>query len=149
MQCGSIMRTQIEIGLTGETLQEAARRMRDANIAFLVVVDALGRLRGVVTDRDLVIRACARGLSPDQTRIEDIMSLDPPICRTDDALEWAIDVMALHQVTRIFVVDADDRPVGVLGLADLAVHLDDPAGTLRRVSAGEVFDEAHHRISRH
>jgi CBS domain-containing protein len=149
MRCGTIMRTQIEIGLTRETLQEAARRMRDANVGFLVVVDSHGRLRGVVSDRDLALRACARGLSPEHTLIDDIMSIDPPTCRTDDTLEWAVDVMALHQVTRLLVVDADDRPVGVLGLADLAMHLDDAAGTLRRVSDGEVFDESRHRISRH
>jgi CBS domain-containing protein len=147
MNCASIMRTPLEIGRSGETLQRAARRMRDANASFVVVTDGDGHLLGVVSDRDLAVRACARGMSPDQTTVDDVMSVEPVVCRPDDSLEWAVDLMALHQSTRLVVVDDEGCPLGMLGLADVAIHLDDAVATLRRVSVSDVFDESHHRIS--
>lgn len=146
MRCGDIMRRPVEVARQGETIQDAARRMRDANIGFLPVVGDGDRVIGVITDRDLVVRGCARGLVPDRSAVEELVSHELVACRPQDDLHYVARLMALHRVSRVLVVEGD-RPVGVVSLSDLAAHLDGAAETLRRVAVREIVDESGHRIS--
>ena len=106
------------------TLQEAAERMREANVGVLPVVDA-GRLRGVITDRDLVVRGMARGMDAAQTPVRYIASEDLACARADWDVEDAMQVMADCQVGRLPVVDDDNRVIGIVTLSSLALRSDE------------------------
>lgn len=103
------------------TLLEAAERMRDANVGMLPVLEE-GAVRGVVTDRDLVVRAMTRDVRPSEVRVGDCLS-EPPRCAEPDwSLEDAMDEMARQQVGRLPVVDAGGGIIGVVTLSSLALR---------------------------
>ena len=106
-----------------DTVGEAARMMRDENIGdVLVCVD--DRLTGIVTDRDLVVRALAEQAGdPRQTRLGDIASKELVMLSPDDSVEEAVALMRGHAIRRIPVCE-NGRPVGVVALGDLAVERD-------------------------
>jgi CBS domain-containing protein len=113
-------------------LTQAAQRMRDANVGVLPVVDG-GRLRGIVTDRDLVIRGMATGLDPSSMRVSDVATHSLIAARPDWALHRAMDTMSSHQIGRLPVIDDHDRVVGMVTLSSLA---------LRSSQQGEALDTA-------
>jgi CBS domain-containing protein len=100
------------------TAQEAARIMKSEDVGALPIIEG-DKLVGVVTDRDLVIRALAEGKSPD-TAVAEIASKDVVTVDPDQTLEEAARLMAEHQVRRLPVVEEDGRLVGVLAQADVA-----------------------------
>jgi CBS domain-containing protein len=102
-------------------LTQAAQRMRDANVGVLPVVDG-GRLKGIVTDRDLVIRGMAAGVDPTSMRVADVATLSLIAARQDWPLQRAMDTMASHQIGRLPVIDEHDRVVGMLTLSSLALR---------------------------
>ncbi|HWG23703.1 CBS domain-containing protein [Actinospica sp.] len=103
------------------TVSEAARVMRDANIGDVLITEA-GQLRGVLTDRDIVVRAVAHEL-PVDTRVQEICSPSTVTCAPSDDIDRAVALMREHGVRRLPVVDADQL-VGVLSLGDLAIERD-------------------------
>jgi CBS domain-containing protein len=106
-----------------ESLREAARRMRSADIGALVVREEEDgdRLHGVLTDRDIVTRAVAAGLDPGLTPVSFAMSPVLIACRDEDPVEEAARLMVEHSVRRLAVLGADGRLVGVLSVDDLAL----------------------------
>lgn len=102
-------------------LTQAAQRMRDANVGVLPVVDG-GRLRGIVTDRDLVIRGMASGADPSTMRVSDVASHSLVAARSDWGLQHAMDTMSSHQIGRLPVVDDHDRVIGMVTLSSLALR---------------------------
>ncbi len=104
-----------------ETLVEAAERMREANVGILPVIQA-GALRGVLTDRDLVVRAIAREADPRTTRVGDCATVEPFVAHADWDVDQALELMARHQVGRLPVVDAEGRPIGIVTLSSLALR---------------------------
>ena len=106
------------------SLQEAAQRMREGNVGMLPVVEA-GRLRGVVTDRDLVVRGMARGMDPAQTPVRYIATEDLACAKPTWDVDEAMRAMSDCQVGRLPVVDDDDRVVGVVTLSSLALRSKD------------------------
>lgn len=103
------------------TVAQAAQRMRDANVGVLPVMEN-GRLRGVITDRDIVVRAVARGADPSSMRVSDVMTNDLITARTDWTVDQAMQTMADHQIGRLPVVDEMDRVVGIVTLSSLALR---------------------------
>jgi predicted transcriptional regulator len=103
------------------SIQEAAQRMREANVGVLPVVEA-GRLRGVITDRDLVIRGLARGMDPAQTPVRYIATEDLACARADWDVEDAMQVMSDCQVGRLPVIDDEHRVIGIVTLSSLALR---------------------------
>jgi CBS domain-containing protein len=106
---------------SGETLVDAAKRMREANVGILPVVEG-GVLRGVLTDRDLVVRAIAREADPVSTRVGDCATDKPLAVRPEWDVDQAMDLMARAQVGRLPVVDEQDRPIGIVTLSSLALR---------------------------
>ncbi|OLT38156.1 oxidoreductase [Actinomadura sp. CNU-125] len=102
------------------TLDEAARVMRDEGIGDVLVTYA-GRLCGVVTDRDIVIRAVAERRDTSLTPLGDVCTAELTTVRPEDDTEAAVRLMCEHAVRRLPVVDALQRPVGIVSLGDLAV----------------------------
>jgi CBS domain-containing protein len=103
------------------TLVEAARLMRDTNVGVLPVVEG-GVLRGVLTDRDLVVRGLAQGADPRAVLAGDCASREPIVADADWDTDQALELMARHQVGRLPVVDADDQPIGIVTLSSLALR---------------------------
>ena len=93
------------------------------------------RLRGMVTDRDITVRATAAGLPPDTTRVRDIMSDNVWWCFDDDDVDHIVELMSDHQIRRLPVVDRDKHLVGIVALGDLATDREgDASRALHRIS---------------
>ncbi|MFD8143168.1 CBS domain-containing protein [Streptomyces sp. NPDC059708] len=115
------------------SLAEAARVMRDADIGDVLVVDR-GRLRGILTDRDLVVRAMADGRDPAGTTVDAVCTTDPLTVRPDDGVDEAIALMRRKALRRLPVVTGDGELVGVVSLGDLVVE-QDPGSALAAIAA--------------
>jgi CBS domain-containing protein len=100
------------------TAAEAATLMKQEDCGSIPIVDG-GRLVGIVTDRDIVIRAVAAGKDPKTLRIAEIMSADPITVSPDDSVDEASQIMAERQVRRLPVVQ-DGRLVGLLAIGQVA-----------------------------
>lgn len=100
------------------SIREAARLMAEADIGALPVSSG-DRLTGMVTDRDIVIRAIAAGKNPDAT-VGEVMSHEVLYCREDDDLQDVCENMSDLQIRRLPVVNAAKRLVGIVSLADIA-----------------------------
>lgn len=116
----------------GDTLVEAARVMREADVGPVLVLDE-GRVAGILTDRDIVVRAIADGRDPQSTPVREACSADPVTLNPDQDVDGAVRLMREHDVRRVPVVQ-DGRPVGILSLGDLAVERD-PESALADISA--------------
>jgi CBS domain-containing protein len=127
MQVQEIMSKNVHIAEPNMTIRDVARRMRADNVGSLPVGEN-DRLIGMVTDRDIVVRAVAEERSPGNTTVREVMSEGLCYCFADDEIEQAAQVMAQHQVRRLPVINRDDkRLVGVVALADLGRSEQEPA----------------------
>jgi CBS domain-containing protein len=104
------------------TLTDAARQMRDAGVGVLIVTRG-AEVRGVLTDRDIVVRAVADELDPGTTRIADIVTHDLVAVSPGDDIDTAAEMMRTHSVRRLPVLDGEQL-VGVVSLGDLALRRD-------------------------
>jgi CBS domain-containing protein len=111
---------------------DAAQKMRDASIGNVVVLDGQ-TVCGIVTDRDIVVRAVAAGRDPRSTERADISSRELTTLSPEDHVGTAVQLMREHAVRRLPVVK-DGRPVGILTLGDLAIE-EDSESALADVSA--------------
>ena len=113
------------------TVQDAARAMRDADVGPVVVMEEEA-VRGIVTDRDIAIRAVAEGRDPSGTTVGEICSEELITLEPTDSVEDAIRLMREKAVRRIPVVESG-RAVGIVSIGDLAVHFD-PDSALADIS---------------
>lgn len=138
-RCTDIMKLIPQAVREDDPLRLAADIMAAANIGFLPVCDAEGKVVGTITDRDIVIRAVAPGLDPETRHVDEVMSRNVVSCRPDDELALVEQFMAQYQVSRLVVTDDDDVIQGVISLSDIAEH--EPAArtarTLRSIAARE------------
>jgi CBS domain-containing protein len=102
-----------------ETLEAAARKMKSLDVGALPICGNDRRLKGVVTDRDIVVKCLAEGGDPRSTRAGDLGEGKPVTIGADDSIEEAIRVMQEHQVRRLPVIDGHEL-VGMLSQADIA-----------------------------
>ncbi len=114
------------------SVTEAARKMKERDIGDVIVLEG-DRLCGVVTDRDIVVRALAEERDPGATKLGDICSREVVTVAPGDDLTTAGDVMRQKAIRRVPVVEGG-RPVGILSMGDLAVERD-PNSALGQVSA--------------
>ena len=122
------------------SMREAAIVMRDENCGVVPVVDGAGRLEGILTDRDLVVR----GLVEEGTlrRIEDVMTDDVSAVTEDEPPTSVLDLMGRKQVRRVPVVDRNDRLLGIISMADIANRADydeDLQDAFERISSRRSF----------
>ena len=115
-------------------LADAARRMREADIGDVIVM-ADGDMCGVVTDRDIVVRAIAEGKDPQSATLDEICSHDVVTVGPDDSVDQAVQLMRQRAVRRLPVVEGG-RPVGIVSIADLAIERDETSA-LADISAAE------------
>ena len=118
-----------------ESLQRAAQVMDELNVGSLPACDDDHGLVGIITDRDITVRATAAGLPADATHVGDVMTGHARWCTTEQSVQEAMQQMADVQIRRLPVVDAQRRVVGIVSLGDLATrHQGHVAAALRRIS---------------
>ncbi len=116
-----IMTSRAECIRPDETLQAAARRMREVGVGALVVCDD-DQVLGIVTDRDIVVRSTAEGISPADADVRSAMTPQVIECCEDDELETAATRLSQGAVRRLVVFDASKKLVGMLSLDDIALR---------------------------
>jgi CBS domain-containing protein len=107
-----------------ETLLDAARKMADMGFGAMPICGEDNRLKGMLTDRDIVVKALAKGKDPGSTRAGELGEGKPVTIGADDSLDEALHTMARYKVRRLPVIDGHDL-VGIIALADVARQLDD------------------------
>jgi CBS domain-containing protein len=127
-----VMMTNLQSVDAGASIRQAAAVMRDNDIRDVLVV-ADGNLRGIVTDRDLVVRALADGRQPDATPVGDVCSPGLTVVEAQAEVAEAADLMGSHAVRRLPVVE-DNEVIGIVSLGDLA-RRSEPASALSDISA--------------
>lgn len=134
MKVKEIMSTAPNCCTPNDTAQSVAKIMCELNVGSIPVVDQQSRgLLGIITDRDLCCRVLVRSLDSGSTRIQDFVTQSPATCRDDDGVEQCARLMQEHQVRRIPVVDRDNRVIGIVAQADLALK-DKPERVHRTVA---------------
>ncbi len=125
MKLSEIMTSDVEVIHPDDTLQTAAQKMRDRDIGFLPVCDG-DRLIGVLSDRDVIVRALAEGLDSKTMLGRDLVTAPAIYCFDDQSVDEAAKLMHDNQIRRLVVLRRDDkRMVGVVSLGDLAINVDD------------------------
>ncbi len=120
MIVGEVMSRDVEFIAPDASAQEAAELMGEIDVGALPVGSA-DRLQGIVTDRDILYRVVAKGLDPVKTRVRDVASRPVIACRSGDALQAAMDMMAANHVRRLPVQDPESGGVvGWITLADIS-----------------------------
>lgn len=140
MRCSEIMTRDVRTATREMPLRDVAALMRDGDMGAVPIVES-GRLVGIVTDRDIVVRAVAAGKDPSATIAEamttEIFSVEP-----DDFVFEAIRLMGDKQVRRIPVITESGELAGIISMADIALETEDQrevAETLEEISSGAGF----------
>lgn len=134
MKIREIMTQSPETAQITDSLRDVASMMRDLNVGFMPIMDG-DTLVGVLTDRDITIRATAEGLDTNNASAGEIMSTDLHLISPDADLDEAANVMEEFQIRRLPVVDENNLLIGVVSLGDIAVR----SGNIEE--AGEILEE--------
>jgi CBS domain-containing protein len=162
LRCRDIMTRDVTVAERSTTLEEVARMMRDEDTGVIPVVEpgetdsdsvtevqrvpvrtaTNGRLVGLITDRDIVIRALAEGLDARAARAEEVMTTDLHAVRPNDRVIEAIRKMGDKQVRRLPVVDREGNLRGIISMADIALETEadrELGEALEEISSGSSF----------
>jgi len=125
MQVKDVMTHGAECISPNETLQQAAQKMKNLDVGPLPVCGEGDRLVGILTDRDIVVRAVAEGRDARSTHVRDVMTEGICYCFEDDDVSGAAQQMKDKQIRRLVVLNRDKRLVGIVSLGDLATETGD------------------------
>lgn len=150
LRCRDIMTRNLTVAVRETTLQEVASMMRDSDAGVIPVVESSnesnanhqGRLVGIITDRDIVIRAVADGRDITTTKAEEIMTNELYTALADDRIFDVIRKMGDKQIRRMPVVDEEGNLCGIVSMADIALETEDDkelAEVLEEISSGAAF----------
>ncbi|MBA2334224.1 MAG: CBS domain-containing protein [Blastocatellia bacterium] len=140
MRCREIMTSSVKTATRDMTLQKVAMLMREGDMGAIPVVED-GKLVGIVTDRDIVVRSIAEGKDA-SANIGEAMTSEIFSVKPDDFVFEAIRLMGDKQIRRIPVVDDNGRLAGIIAIADIALEMEDEreiAETLEEISSGSSF----------
>jgi CBS domain-containing protein len=119
-QVRDAMTSTVSTARPSQSLAEAAKVMKSDDVGSVPIVDE-ERLVGILTDRDIVIRAVAEGRDPQTVKVDEVASREPVTVQPDQNLDEALELMVRHQVRRLPVTE-DGRLVGMLAQADIAIE---------------------------
>jgi CBS domain-containing protein len=130
-----VMTKDVETINPNDSLQDAAEKMRALNVGPLPVCEG-DKLVGIITDRDIVVRAVSQGLNPSNTRVSQAMTADIDYVYENDDIDTVAKKMKEEQIRRILVVNPDKKLVGIIALGDLAeaVSTKEAGKTLESIS---------------
>ena len=117
-----IMSKKIETIEESASVQDLAIKMKDKNISSLLVVDTLGKAKGLVTERDIIRKVCVKDICTSKTIIKEIMSLPLITINPNESPSTAIDIMLQHNIRHLLVVDDKteiNKPIGIVTPRDL------------------------------
>lgn len=140
IRCREIMTSNLKTATRDQSLRDVATIMRDGDMGSIPVVED-GKLVGIVTDRDIVVRSIADGKDA-SSPISEAMTTEIFSVRPDDFVFEAIRLMGDKQVRRIPVVDESGTLAGIIAIADVALEMEDEreiAETLEEISSGSSF----------
>lgn len=140
MRCREIMTSAVTTAASGTPLRDVAELMREGDMGAVPIVDG-GKLVGIVTDRDIVVRAVAEGKDA-STPVAEAMTSEIFSVRPDDFVFEAIRLMGDKQVRRIPVVTDSGELAGIISMADIALEIEDQreiAEALEEISSGAGF----------
>src|SRR5262245_30388963 len=127
MQVRQVMTRGVEAVDPENTLEEAAKKMKDLDIGLLSVLEN-DRPIGVLTDRDVAVRSTAQGEDPTRDKVRDVMTPEVICCFDDEDVAEAGQLMKQKQVRRLLVLNRQNRLVGILSLDDIGVKTDEVVG---------------------
>jgi len=107
-----------------DTIADAAKRLADLDVGALPICGEDNRLKGMLTDRDIVLKVVAQGKDPGSTRAGELAEGKPVTIGADDSVDEALQTMAEHKVRRLPVIDGHDL-IGIVSQADLARNVDE------------------------
>ena len=124
-KCSDVMTRDPICCEPGDSVTQVAGIMKDKNVGSLPVVESKQsrRLVGIVTDRDLVTKVVAGGLSVASTAVRDAMTTNPSSCKEEDDVDRAVSMMAERQVRRVPVLDGTGKLTGIIAQADVATRV--------------------------
>lgn len=125
MKVSEVMSRNVQLAAPDQSIRKAAQLMQQHDIGSLPVGEN-ERLVGIVTDRDIVVRAIAQGRDPD-TPIREVMTDDIQYCSEEDDVDEVSRRMAQLEIRRLPVLDSDQRVIGMMSLANVAHSQDDAA----------------------
>ena len=134
MHIESLMSTDVQTIESDASLQKAAQFMAQRDIGALPVMEN-GKIVGMVTDRDLVVRGVSQNYEPAKRVVRDVMSAETFAIPADQEVESAVNLMREKQVRRLLVHDADKNLKGIVTMGDLAVRGEDPSLTAQAAAA--------------
>lgn len=120
MKISEVMTRDVEVASPNDTIQSVAQKMAQLDVGVMPVCEGR-QIQGMVTDRDITIRAVAQGI-PLESPVSQVMTGNLEFVMADDDLDRAADKMADHQVRRLPVVDENKQLVGIISLGDLALE---------------------------
>lgn len=132
-QAKDIMTKQVQTVRTDAPVLEVACIMRDQGIGDVLVIDEAGALCGIVTDRDIVVRAVAAGMPLEKTKVSEICSGDLVHVEPSTSVEEIVRLMRERAIRRVPVVQ-DQKPIGIVSIGDLA-QIKDPDSALADISS--------------
>jgi CBS domain-containing protein len=142
IKCREIMTSNVSVGTVEMSLQDVAKLMKDKDIGVLPIVETgTNKLLGIVTDRDIVVRAIADA-KESTTKVSDVMTTELFTAKPDDFAFNAIRTMGEKQVRRVPIVNDDFVLQGIVSMADVALEMEDEreiAETLEEISSGKAF----------
>lgn len=119
MSVGRICTRTVDLADAEETIQAAAERMHERKVGTLVILDGANKPIGILTDRDLAIRAVAQGKDPRQTRVGEVMTANPRTIPDASPIEEALALMRFGSFRRVPVTGHDGVLVGLISLDDI------------------------------
>jgi CBS domain-containing protein len=135
MHLKAIMTSPVATVAPETSLAEAAKKMLALDIGVLPVTEGEA-IVGIVSDRDITIRGVAKGMDPERSAVREIMTKEVFTCPVDVDAKVACNLMEEKQVRRLVVMDADNTPIGIVSLGDIALHLrlEQSGDVLKKVS---------------
>jgi len=134
MHVRDVMSCEVQATTPHATLREAAELMKKLDVGPLPVCDD-NRLVGMITDRDITVRAVAEGQDCYEGKVRDVMSMDVACCHEEDDITVATRLMQEKQVRRLPVLDRDQRLVGIVSLGDVALNTGDSKASTQTLQA--------------
>jgi CBS domain-containing protein len=124
MKARDVMTGSAECVGENDSILDAAKKLAQLDVGSMPICGEDNRLKGMLTDRDIVVKVLAEGLDPSSTKVAQLAQGKPVTIGADDSVSEAIQTMAEHKVRRLPVIDGHDL-VGIVSQADIATNLDD------------------------
>lgn len=125
MLAGDVMTRGVQCVPPGESIAGAAEKMKRLNVGSLPICGEDDKLAGIITDRDITVRATAECREPRTTTVSQVMTPGVVYCFDDQPIDEVAGLMEKHKIRRLPVVSRDQRLVGIVSLGDLAVKNQD------------------------